>query len=124
MNDSPPSLKPDLNFEAENQEIFENLERIISLSETLLENNKHGLVFSIFNHLVKNDLTLRQKIANELFPGPVEDFEPKYSQEELNEIIQLQTFANNFRIALLVKITEFIIECYKEALKTVEEDRT
>ncbi|MHA2339460.1 MAG: hypothetical protein ACXACX_19315, partial [Candidatus Hodarchaeales archaeon] len=103
-SNSDDKFNPDLDIEE--QEIIENLDRIVNLSEKLLQNNNHGLVFNIFHQLVKNDLHLRQKIADELFPGAVVDFEPQYSPEELNSIIQLQTFANNFRIALLIKITE------------------
>ena len=106
----------------EDQEIIGILERIVSLSQKLLENNHHGLVFNIFNHLVKNDLHLRKKIASELFPGAVDDFQPKYTQEELNSIIQLQTFANNYRIQFLVSITEFIIDKYKKAIEMVKKD--
>jgi hypothetical protein len=109
-------------LEIEEQEIIENLDRIVNLSQKLLQNNKHGLVFNVFHQLVKNDLHLRQKIADELFPGAVADFQPQYSPEELNSIIQLQTFANNFRIALLVKITEYIIEKYRNATQMVEDD--
>ncbi|MHA1992464.1 MAG: hypothetical protein ACW981_16820 [Candidatus Hodarchaeales archaeon] len=119
-SNSDDKFNPDLDIEE--QEIIENLDRIVNLSEKLLQNNNHGLVFNIFHQLVKNDLHLRQKIADELFPGAVVDFEPQYSPEELNSIIQLQTFANNFRIALLIKITEYIINKYKNATQMVEDD--
>lgn len=122
MNFSNPESNSNPGLDIEEQEIIENLDKIVNLSQDLLQDNNHNLVFNIFHHLVKNDLHLRQKIADELFPGAVEEFQPQYSQEELHSIIQLQTFANNFRIALLVKITEFIIEKYRNAVQMVDKD--
>ncbi|OLS26721.1 MAG: hypothetical protein HeimC3_08230 [Candidatus Heimdallarchaeota archaeon LC_3] len=106
----------------EDQEIIGILERIVSLSQNLLEKNQHVLVFNIFLHLVRNDLHLRKKIAYELFPGAVDDFQPQYTQEELNSIIQLQTFANNYRIQFLVRITDYIVGKYKKATEMVKKD--
>ncbi|MFW9928602.1 MAG: hypothetical protein ACFFD1_04350 [Candidatus Thorarchaeota archaeon] len=106
----------------ENMEIQNTLERIIEVIQTLLEKNKHGVVFAVFNELVKKDLHLRKKIAHELFPGISEDYEPWYSPDELQEIIVLQSFTNNYRIALLVSITNYIINKYKEASEIVKKD--
>ncbi|MHA1984352.1 MAG: hypothetical protein ACW967_08355 [Candidatus Hodarchaeales archaeon] len=106
----------------QNEHILQELDALgISTKDVLREHN-HRLAFSIFCYLFAYDLKLRIKIANHLAPALAGDKELRYTEEDFPNIIELQSYFNNFRVTFLADLTIYFTELYQVATDILEEE--
>lgn len=107
-----------------NDEILRELDALHIETTELINRDLHILVFPVFKLLFINDLFLRKTIASQLIPNAFGDIKITYSEEELKQLVELQSYYNNFRITLLSTIASRLIELYDIATELVNKDLT
>ncbi|HKZ43305.1 MAG TPA: hypothetical protein VJ044_20270 [Candidatus Hodarchaeales archaeon] len=104
-----------LDLEVTNENILQELDAIAIISSELLFKHQHRLSFFVFWYLFAYDLSLRKKIAGSLVPNSEGNFDYSFTEQELGNIIELQSFFNNFRVQFLSDISKYLVGLYDNA---------
>lgn len=99
-----------------NQTLLHELETVYNKALKSLELEDHDSVWDVFKVLFEQDLETKEKIAQALMPQEEGD---TVSEEELQELIELQGFYSNFRIRLLEEVSSLLVDIYEQASKMV-----
>ena len=112
------------NYTPTNDDILRELDAFHIETTELVNKDLHGVVFPVFKLLFVNDLFLRKTIAKQLIPDAFGDIKITYSEEELRQLVELQSYYNNFRIILLSTIANRLVELYDIATELVDKNVT
>ena len=108
--------------EVSNEKILQELDALGIWTKELLKRHKHKLLFVIFCYLFAYDLKLRKRISSFLAPLASNN-ESNYDEKDIADIIELQSYFNNFRVSILSDLTVYFTELYQVASEIVEKEK-
>lgn len=106
----------------ENEVILQELDALNISTKDILRKHNHRLAFSIFVYLFAYDLKLRIKVANHLAPALSGKDTLHYSEEDFPNLIELQSYFNNFRVTFLSDLSIYFTELYQLASDVLEKE--
>jgi len=96
--------------------IVNDLELTYNKALEYLKENEHEKVIKIFEHFFKGDLEMKEKVASAL------SGKEEFDQDQLMKMTQIGGYYTNHNINLFDKITDRLVDMFKDAMDVMELD--